>query len=121
MLSGSLQTKPNTGDQFYRVLMMNYRYVIASVSKNDGSGDNLTVNVYQDGTLITTDSTSIRTGTWTSWRPSRLPVGTRRQQYGERDRSGSNLERTLIVFFFPKPFCASRAVRRHDVTLGIFP
>ncbi len=62
MLSGSLQTKPNTGDQFYRVLMMNYRYVIASVSKNDGSGDNLTVNVYQDGTLITTDSTSIPYG-----------------------------------------------------------
>jgi tetratricopeptide (TPR) repeat protein len=57
MLSGSLQVKPNTGTQFYQILQNN-GFVTASVSKNDGSGDNLTVSIFMDGTLVKTASTS---------------------------------------------------------------
>jgi hypothetical protein len=56
-LTGSLQTKPNTGTQFY-FIPQNNGYVSASVSKNDGSGDNLTVSIYVDGTLVKTASTT---------------------------------------------------------------
>ncbi|MGB8309966.1 MAG: tetratricopeptide repeat protein [Methanoregula sp.] len=56
MLSGSTQMQPNTGDQFYQI-ERNNGIIYASVTKNDGSGDPLTVNIYKDGTLIKTDST----------------------------------------------------------------
>ena len=62
-LAGSLQIKPNTGDQFYQIPIANGGYVTASVDKNDGSGDNLTVNVYSDGTLVQTASTTLPYGT----------------------------------------------------------
>jgi len=57
VLSGGRQMVPNTGDQFY-LIPTNNGFITASVSKNDGSGDTLTVNMYQDGTLVETDSTS---------------------------------------------------------------
>jgi tetratricopeptide (TPR) repeat protein len=61
MLSGSLQMQPNTGDQFYQITRDN-GFVSVSVSKNDGSGDQLTVNIYKDGMLLKNDSTSIPYG-----------------------------------------------------------
>jgi len=57
-LAGSLQVHPNTGDQFYQISRTNNGYITASVNKNDGSGDNLTVNIYSDGTLVQTASTT---------------------------------------------------------------
>ena len=57
-LAGSLQAHPNTGDQFYQIPRTNSGYITASVNKNDGSGDNLTVNIYSDGTLVQTASTT---------------------------------------------------------------
>ncbi|HVP97267.1 tetratricopeptide repeat protein [Methanoregula sp.] len=62
-LAGSLQTKQNTSDQFYSIPMVNGGVVTASVNKNDGSGDNLTVNVYSDGTLVQSQSTTMPYGT----------------------------------------------------------
>ncbi|MFY9982158.1 MAG: tetratricopeptide repeat protein [Methanoregula sp.] len=56
-LSGSLQMKPNTGTQFYQI-PQNDGFITASVRKNDGSGDNLTVSIYVDGTLVKTTSTT---------------------------------------------------------------
>jgi hypothetical protein len=56
MLSSNIQMQPNTGDQFYQILQNN-GIIYASVSKNDGSGDLLTVNIYDDGTLLKTEST----------------------------------------------------------------
>jgi len=61
MVSGSEQVVPNTGDQFYQIAK-NGDLVTASLHKNDGSGDKLTVNVYKDGTLVRTDSTTIPYG-----------------------------------------------------------
>ena len=60
-LAGGQQSVPNTGDQFY-VIPANDGLVTASVHKNDGSGDKLTINVYNDGTLVKTDSTTIPNG-----------------------------------------------------------
>jgi len=60
-VSGSQQVLPNTGDQFYQIAKNN-GFVTATIHKNDGSGDKLTVNVYKDGTLIKTDSTTIPNG-----------------------------------------------------------
>ena len=57
-LAGSLQVHPNTGDQFYQIPRTNSGYITASVNKNDGSGDNLTVGIYSDGTLVQTASTT---------------------------------------------------------------
>src|SRR5208283_255096 len=57
MISGSMQVKPNTGTQFYQI-PQNNGFVTASVSKNDGSGDNLTVSIYVDGMLEKTASTT---------------------------------------------------------------
>jgi tetratricopeptide (TPR) repeat protein len=57
-LAGSLQAHPNTGDQFYQIPRTNSGYITASVNKNDGSGDNLTVSIYSDGTLVQTASTT---------------------------------------------------------------
>ena len=62
MVAGSQQVMPNTGDHFYRIPAANGGLVTASIQKNDGSGDNLTVNVYKDGTLIKTDSTTLPNG-----------------------------------------------------------
>ena len=62
MVAGSQQVMPNTGDHFYRIPAANDGLVTASIQKNDGSGDNLTVNVYKDGTLIKTDSTTLPNG-----------------------------------------------------------
>ncbi|MEN6395786.1 MAG: tetratricopeptide repeat protein [Methanoregula sp.] len=56
-VSGGQQSVPNTGDQFYPV-PANSGFVTASLHKNDGSGDKLTVKVYKDGTLVKTDSTT---------------------------------------------------------------
>jgi hypothetical protein len=61
ILSGSQQMVPNTGDHFYQI-PANDGFIIASLHKNDGSGDNLTVNVYKDSTLIKMDSTTIPYG-----------------------------------------------------------
>jgi hypothetical protein len=61
LVSGSQQVVPNTGDQFYQI-SKNDGLVTASLHKNDGSGDKLTVNVYKDGTLVKTDSTTIPNG-----------------------------------------------------------
>jgi hypothetical protein len=61
MVSGSLQRVPNTGDQFYQI-PRNDGYVTASLHKNDGSGDKMTVNIYKDGTLVKTDSTTLPNG-----------------------------------------------------------
>jgi len=61
MVSGSQQMVPNTGDHFYQI-PANDGFITASLHKNDGSGDNLTVNVYKDSTLIKTDSTTIPYG-----------------------------------------------------------
>ena len=61
-LAGSLQAHPNTGDQFYQISRTNSGYITASVNKNDGSGDNLTVNIYSDGTLVKTSSTTLPYG-----------------------------------------------------------
>jgi hypothetical protein len=60
-LAGGQQSVPNTGDQFY-VIPANDGLVSASVHKNDGSGDNLTLNVFDDGILVKTDSTTIPYG-----------------------------------------------------------
>ena len=49
--------KPNTGTQFYQI-PQNDGFITASVRKNDGSGDNLTVSIYVDGTLVKTTSTT---------------------------------------------------------------
>lgn len=56
-LSGSLQSMPNTGDQFYQVPSTG-SVITASVKKNDGSGAPLTVSIYVDGTLIKTGTTT---------------------------------------------------------------
>jgi tetratricopeptide (TPR) repeat protein len=61
MLSGTLQMQPNTGDQFYQIAQNN-GIISASVAKNDGSGDPLTVNIYKDGTLLKTGSTRVPFG-----------------------------------------------------------
>ncbi|MGA2162653.1 MAG: tetratricopeptide repeat protein [Methanoregula sp.] len=61
MVSGSQQMVPNTGDQFYQI-PKNDGFITASVSKNDGSGDNLTVNIFAGGTLVKTDSTTVPYG-----------------------------------------------------------
>jgi hypothetical protein len=52
---------PNTGNQFYQI-PKNDGFITASVSKNDGSGDNLTVNIFAGGTLVKTDSTTVPYG-----------------------------------------------------------
>ncbi|MGA2162651.1 MAG: tetratricopeptide repeat protein [Methanoregula sp.] len=62
MVTGSQQVMPNTGDHFYRIPAANDGLVSASIQKNDGSGDTLTVKVYTDGTLIKTDSTTLPYG-----------------------------------------------------------
>jgi hypothetical protein len=62
-LTGAQQVMQNTGDHFYRILTVNHGLVTASVQKNDGSGDKLTVKIYKDGTLIETDSTTLPYGT----------------------------------------------------------
>jgi hypothetical protein len=62
VVAGSQQVMPNTGDHFYRVPAANDGLVTASVQKNDGSGDKLTVKVYKDGTLVKTDSTTLPYG-----------------------------------------------------------
>ncbi len=56
-LSGSMQGMPNTGDRFYSI-PSNNGFITASVKKNDGSGNPLTVNIYVDGTLVKSASTS---------------------------------------------------------------
>jgi hypothetical protein len=61
MVSGSQQRVPNTGDQFYQI-SRNDGYVTASLHKNDGSGDKMTVNIYKDGILVKTDSTTLPNG-----------------------------------------------------------
>jgi len=61
MLTGDRQSTPNTGDHFYQI-PANDGLVTASVHKNDGSGDKLTVKVYRDGTLIKTASTTTPNG-----------------------------------------------------------
>jgi hypothetical protein len=55
-LSGPRQVRPNTGDQFYQI-PRNDGVVTATVSKNDGSGDRLTVTVYSRGVMIKNEST----------------------------------------------------------------
>lgn len=60
-LSGSLQSMPNTGDQFYQVPSTG-KFVTASVKKNDGSGNPLTVNIYVDGSLVKTATTLLPYG-----------------------------------------------------------
>jgi len=60
-VSGSQQVMPNTGDHFYPIAK-NSGFVTATIRKNDGSGDKLTVKVYKDGTLIKSDSTTIPNG-----------------------------------------------------------
>jgi len=55
-LSGPRQVRPNTGDQFYQI-PRNDGIVTATVSKNDGSGDRLTVTVYSNGVVIKNEST----------------------------------------------------------------
>jgi FOG: TPR repeat len=55
-LSGPRQVRPNTGDQFYQI-PRNDGVVTATVSKNDGSGDRLTVTVYSNGQVIKNEST----------------------------------------------------------------
>ena len=62
MVAGSQQVMPNTGDHFYRIPAANDGLVTVSIQKNDGSGDKLTVNVYKDGTLVRTDSTTLPYG-----------------------------------------------------------
>lgn len=62
-LSGAQQVMQNTGDRFYRIPAVNDGLVTASVKKNDGSGDKLTVKIYKDGTLIKSDSTTLPYGT----------------------------------------------------------
>jgi len=62
MVTGSQQVMPNTGDHFYLIPAANDGLVSASIQKNDGSGDKLTVRVYTDGTLIKTDSTTLPYG-----------------------------------------------------------
>jgi hypothetical protein len=61
-LTGTRQVKPNTGDQFYPV-QWNNGIVTATVSKNDGSGDRLTVTVYSNGVAIKNESTTLPYGT----------------------------------------------------------
>lgn len=61
-LAGSQQVMPNTGDRFYPVPASS-GIVTASVKKNDGSGDPLTVTVYQDGTVVRNISTTLPYGT----------------------------------------------------------
>ncbi len=61
MVSGSQQMVPNTGDHFYQI-PENNGFITASLHKNDGSGDNLTVNVFKDSTLLKTASTTIPYG-----------------------------------------------------------
>lgn len=61
-LAGSMQVMPNTGDQFYSI-PVNNGFVSASVKKNDGSGNPLTVTFYVDGTLIKTATTTQPFGT----------------------------------------------------------
>ncbi len=57
---GAQQEVTDTGDHFYRIPT---EYAIAvSVQKTDGSGDALKVNVYNDGTTVKTDSTTIPYG-----------------------------------------------------------
>ncbi len=53
---------PNTGDHFYSI-PANDGLVTASIRKNDGSGDKLTVKIYKDGVLFRTDSTMLPYGT----------------------------------------------------------
>ncbi|MGB8220762.1 MAG: tetratricopeptide repeat protein [Methanoregula sp.] len=62
MVAGSQQVMPNTGDHFYRIPAANDGLVTASIQKNDGSGDQLTVKIYKDGTLVKTDSTTLPNG-----------------------------------------------------------
>ncbi|MGA2698072.1 MAG: tetratricopeptide repeat protein [Methanoregula sp.] len=62
VVAGSQQVMPNTGDHFYRVPAANDGLVTASVQKNDGSGDKLTVKVYKDCILVKTDSTTLPYG-----------------------------------------------------------
>ena len=61
-LAGDQRVMPNTGDRFYPI-PANSGFVTASVRKNDGSGDKLTVKIYKDGTLIKSDSTTLPYGT----------------------------------------------------------
>ncbi|MDD1701909.1 MAG: hypothetical protein LUQ31_02865 [Methanoregula sp.] len=58
---GSQQTVSDTGDHFYQIPAKD-GLVTASLEKTDGSADKLTVNVYKDGTLVTTESTTIPKG-----------------------------------------------------------
>lgn len=60
-LSGTRQVKPNTGDQFYPIARNN-GIVTATVSKNDGSGDRLTVTVYSEGVTVRNESTVLPYG-----------------------------------------------------------
>jgi hypothetical protein len=51
----------DTGDHYYRI-PTEYGIVAVSVQKNDGSGDQLKVNVYSNGLLVKTASTTIPEG-----------------------------------------------------------
>lgn len=54
---GQILHVSGSGDQFFRVLPTGDRQVIATIEKPDGSGTNLVVEIYRDGSLLSATNT----------------------------------------------------------------